>query len=343
MNLKDRKIPLKILQEEAFLRNISLTCPERPKLENDCTRRKAGYWGETELNYYLKLLPHEGYFILNDLRLPFKSNYFQIDTLIITTRYILLIESKNMKGTLFFDREFNQLLRLNGDQEEAFKDPIAQVKTRILKLKSLLAILPLNIPVDYLISIASSKTILKTNSRHIDRVCHAYNIVHILMKLDAQYHEEFLTTDQIFEIANILLRFHTPSPFKNYHAFGLSLNDFLLGIYCPICNRKLHYNWGKWHCYTCSSESKEVYIQKIIDYFLIFGPEISNSQCKEFLGLPSEDLSFKLLSRLDLHSTGKGKRKRYHPPGPFENIEEWDMDKKLKSTVLFQDGSWRQR
>ncbi|WP_053366558.1 nuclease-related domain-containing protein [Bacillus sp. FJAT-27245] len=330
MILKDRKIPLRILQEEAILRNISMTCPARPKLEADCSKRKAGFWGETELDYYLKLLPHDGYYILNDLRLPFKGDYFQIDCLILTTRYILLIDSKTIKGTLVFDGQFHQLIRLNGDQEEAFEDPIAQVKTHILKLKSLLTTLLDDVPIDYLISIASPKTILKSNSNHIDRVSHAYNIVHLLMKLDAQYSIEIWTTDQVIDISHRLLQLHTPPPLRKLQAFGLSKNDFPPGIFCSVCNRKFDYHWGKWNCTTCRIASRDIYIQKVIDYFLIFGPAITNSQCKEFLDLPSDNQAFHILTGLNLPSTGKGKRRIYHPPGPFENFEGWEILKKLK-------------
>lgn len=309
MILKNRKIPLRILQGEAILRNISPTCPARQSLETDCAKRKAGYWGETELDYYLKLLPHDDYFILNDLRLPFMSNFFQIDSVIITKRYIILIESKSIKGILYFDKVFNQLIRLKDDIEEAFEDPIAQVKTHILKLKSLFPTLLKNVPTDYLVSIANTKTIIKSNSNHIDRVSHAYNIVHLLMELDAQYKVEFLTTDQVLDVANRLIELHTPSPLKSLQTLGFSKRDFPPGIHCPNCNRKLDYYWGKWTCATCQTTSRKIYIQKIIDYFLIFGRGITNSQCKEFLDLPSDNRSFIILNKLNLPSTGNRKKK----------------------------------
>ena len=337
MLFKKRKTPLRLLKEEALLRNISHDSPARADIQNDCSRRKAGHWGEKELDYYLKLLPDEEYVILNDLRLPFKEDFFQIDSLLLTRRLFYVLESKNMKGTLLFDSKFDQLLRVQGDEEEAFEDPISQAKNHILKLRGLLANQIPQTPFEYLISIASPKTILKSNSEIIPRVSHVYNIVHKLNSLEVHYRNEILTTDQVMDTARFLLELHTPWNNEILTAFGLTHKDFLPGIFCPTCNRKLACKRGNWKCNACGALSPEVYIRKLFDYFLLFRPYISNTEFRNLLEISSGDSSYYLLQKLNLPTTGTGKGKIYLAPCPMEDYEQYIQDllvKKKRVTII---------
>ena len=60
----------------------------------------AGYYGEKSLDYHLSSLNQEKFDIYPGLRLSIRSQYFQIDSLVITTRFLLIIEIKNLKGEL---------------------------------------------------------------------------------------------------------------------------------------------------------------------------------------------------------------------------------------------------
>ncbi|WP_205173528.1 nuclease-related domain-containing protein [Bacillus pakistanensis] len=48
--------------------------------------------------------------MLHDLRLFDGQHHFQIDTLIITSKVIFIIEVKNISGTVIFDSAYNQLI-----------------------------------------------------------------------------------------------------------------------------------------------------------------------------------------------------------------------------------------
>nr|WP_276310196.1 nuclease-related domain-containing protein [Bacillus salacetis] len=84
------------------------------------------------------------------------THYFQIDSVIITGKYILIVETKNMPGTLNFDTEFNQLIRTNEKVEEAFSDPMIQVKRHKAQLRKWLACLHLShLPIESLVVIST--------------------------------------------------------------------------------------------------------------------------------------------------------------------------------------------
>ncbi|WP_052144744.1 nuclease-related domain-containing protein [Halalkalibacter okhensis] len=119
---KERKIPLKILKLEALLRRLPAHHSIRNKIEEELKKRKAGYRGEQAIDYHLKTQPIDDGLILHDNRLKQgKDHFFQIDTLIVTTRFFMILEIKNITGTLYFDQEFQQLIRKKMEKKRSFK------------------------------------------------------------------------------------------------------------------------------------------------------------------------------------------------------------------------------
>ncbi|MFX3623267.1 MAG: nuclease-related domain-containing protein [Ectobacillus sp.] len=127
MIVKERKKPVKIQKLEALLRRLPPQHPKQKEIEENLAKSLSGYRGEQSLDYYLSFLPPKQQLILHDLRLKENGRYFQIDTLILTKAFILIIEAKNIAGTIFFDTAFHQLIRTIDGKEEAFPDPIMQI------------------------------------------------------------------------------------------------------------------------------------------------------------------------------------------------------------------------
>ncbi|MED1204551.1 nuclease-related domain-containing protein [Heyndrickxia acidicola] len=126
MVVKERKIPIKIQKIEALLRRIPITHPKRPLMEEELAKSYAGYRGEQSLDYHFKFLPEKNYLILHDLRLNNNEHsYFQVDSLLMSSKFLVIIEAKNISGSIIFDDHFNQLIRTINGKEEAFSDPIS--------------------------------------------------------------------------------------------------------------------------------------------------------------------------------------------------------------------------
>ncbi|TMU83729.1 NERD domain-containing protein [Bacillus sp. BHET2] len=104
-------------------------------VEKDFKKRKAGYNGESTVYYHLSFLKDKKYKIFYDVRLPLFSNYFQIDFLLLTPCYILLIEVKNILGNVTIDPFIKQLTRTYKGVTEGFSDPISQVQRQKLLLQ----------------------------------------------------------------------------------------------------------------------------------------------------------------------------------------------------------------
>lgn len=134
MIVKHRKVPILIKKLEALYRRLPPDHSKRQAVENELTRRRSGYKGEQSLGYYLNFLPDQDYAILHNLRFNYKSHFFQLDTLILSTSFFLIIEAKNISGTLSFDPVFKQLIRTVNETVEVFPDPIPQVKHQQFQL-----------------------------------------------------------------------------------------------------------------------------------------------------------------------------------------------------------------
>ena len=139
MIIKERGVPLSIRTLEALGRRISPNHPSFQLIKSDLTKRKAGLRGEQSLDYYLNEPALDHYSIFHDIRLSVHGHPFQIDTLMLTNQFVLILEVKNISGTLHFDQKFNQLIRTTSDgREEGFPDPFSQV-SQLAKTTSRLA------------------------------------------------------------------------------------------------------------------------------------------------------------------------------------------------------------
>lgn len=101
--------------------------PLKQQIAEDGKKPLASFKGKKDLKYYLDFFPDDC-FIYHDLRLKNEQTYFQMDYVILTSNFALIIECKNFYGELHFDTSFNQMVRTINDQSEAFIDPISQVR-----------------------------------------------------------------------------------------------------------------------------------------------------------------------------------------------------------------------
>lgn len=120
MIVKERKPPITLLKLEVLLRRLPKEHSIRSTVESDFMKIKSGYVGEKKVDYYLNFLPKKEYSIFHNIRLKSEDHFFQIDTLIITSKYILLLEIKNMLGNLMFDRNFINLFEFLGKMKKIF-------------------------------------------------------------------------------------------------------------------------------------------------------------------------------------------------------------------------------
>ena len=130
MIVKKRTVPIRVLQDKALLDRLSKNHKKYPTILENFKTFNTGYLGERNIDYYLEILPEKDYLIFHGLRLEYKSQHFQIDTLILTSNFALILEVKTIKGTLFFDTKFKQMIQILDGKKKGYPYPITQVTVK---------------------------------------------------------------------------------------------------------------------------------------------------------------------------------------------------------------------
>jgi hypothetical protein len=316
--MKELTPPQRLFLTEILKRRLKTGHSRYQEIEKDLAKRWAGYWGEIALANYVKELPQEKYLIFHDLQLQVTDIHFQIDTLLLSQNLILIIEAKNIFGTLVFDNVFKQLIRQNADgTEESFEDPRVQAQRLQSLLRKWLVKNGLNLlPIEQLVFFKSAtKTILKTNSGDLSdfsKVCKGRDIFNKINNLE---HQERVDSETITKIGKLLLSQHSPKPINILKEYNLTKRDIRSGVCCP--NEKcehipMKYKRGKWICTVCQTTSKDAHLDALSDHFHLLGPTINNFEFRSFLHLPTIHTSQKFLIRLNLPATGKTKNRIYY-------------------------------
>ncbi|MBT2639213.1 MULTISPECIES: nuclease-related domain-containing protein [unclassified Bacillus (in: firmicutes)] len=291
MFYKDRDIPYKLKAEEALIRRLDVNHPKLPLIEEEYRKKLAGLRGEKELEYHLSFLKDNNYLIINDLRLQHGVHFFQIDSLLLSPSVSFIIDSKNIAGTIVFDHEFNQCIRIFNEKEEGIRDPFTQVQRHVRLLSQWLD--DHNLPslnLEYLIAISRPSTIIKSkgnNSYNNFRVVQAGHLIARIIDLEKRYLKEITTIKETKRIAKQLVKYHVPFKPNIFDTYSIHPDDVRKGVQCPECKAiSMHKIHGSWYCPVCQTSSKTAHILALSDYYFLYGNTITLSQFSDFLLIP---------------------------------------------------------
>jgi hypothetical protein len=318
--MKGLTLPQRLLLTEIIKIRLTIGHHKYQEIEKDLAKRWAGFWGEIALANYVKELPQDKYLIFHDLQLKYNGIHFQIDTLLISQNYILIIEAKNIAGTLLFDSVFKQLIRIHEDgTEESFEDPRVQCQRLQSLLRNWLIKNGCNLlPVDTLVFFKSTSTILKTNpgdKTDFSKVCKGRDLFNKIEGMEQRYPTEKINTETMTKIGRLLLSQHSPKPINILKEYNLTGQDIRNGVCCPNnkCNYiPMNFKRGKWICPVCLTVSKDAILKALSHYFYLYNQTITNQEMKNFLLLPNANTTQKILLRLNLQTTGKTKDRLYY-------------------------------
>lgn len=253
MIIKKRKIPLSILKTRALLRRLPPYHPKTPLIKEELSKREAGYKGESSLDFYLSFLEEKNYFIFHDLRLQDQSRFFQIDTLLLSKKFVLIIEVKNIAGTLYFDPLFNQLIRTKEENEMAFPDPLIQIQRHESQLKNWFSKnrLP-GAPIHSLVVISNPQTIIRTtpeNRQLSCKVIHREVLPSKISQIENSITKLSFSEKELKKTIRQLQKQHVEADFPILERYDITKNEILKGIICEKCNHiPLLKRHGTWFC-----------------------------------------------------------------------------------------------
>jgi hypothetical protein len=317
MIVKEAAESIKIKKLRLLNKRFSPDHPASKEIESELIKSITGYKGEKSLDFHLELLPKEETYILHDLRLPFGSNHFQIDILILTPSFFLIIEVKNMSGTLVFDREFHQLIRIKQDTEEVFPDPISQLYRQTFLLKEWLKLQKLpTIPIESLVIISNQNTRIKAIPEKTDIskvVTHSANLLARFHTYQNHHTSEIVCKKVIKKLTRLLIKHHSEKEQDLFEKFSISKDDLIKGAACPKCfTLSMTRAKRKWFCVKCGHYCSNAHVTALKEYALLMNPSINNHECCDFLQITSRYVVKHLLNSLNLPTTIEGKHKIYH-------------------------------
>lgn len=233
----------------------------------------------------------------------------QIDALILTTRFLLVVEVKQISGTLFYKSAFHEFARQTEEGVlENFPNPFDQAYRHQLFLSHLLSSWKIQLPVLYIVVNANIRTKLDS-SLNGSPIIHLSGLPKFLEKLYQNHGEIKL---DLVKLENKLSAISCRLPVRR----KIDRYRIRNGVLCKKCDFQhvMYYHHGLWICSYCGVKSKEAIFLALHQYRVLIGDRITNRELREFVGIDCKAVASKLLKRLNFEQFGKGRGVYYLIP-----------------------------
>jgi hypothetical protein len=300
--VKHRDIPMNILQMEALNGRLPVNHLKKELVTQNLLNRWTGFRGEQSVDYALSFLAEDEFFIFQGIRLFDGQHYFQIDNLLVSRWFILILEVKRIAGILQFDPDFNQFTRITEDNlKQPFSDPVTQVEMHKFQLNTWLKFHNLSsLPIETLVVSTSKKAILQTSpgDKTIpEKVIHKDFLHFKISELKKKHPNARVNESQLHYLSTLLLKSHSDLATDILQIYDIPKTDILSGVQCPSCKHlPLTRVKGGWSCGKCNRNSKPAHLQALKDYALLINNKITNKEAREFLRIPSQSVTKNILN-----------------------------------------------
>jgi hypothetical protein len=278
-----RKFPLELYGIRRMLRRMEEHSADYRELGEQERAMTFGWLGERRVDQFVArsgILPER---FITDLTLHQPAvGAVQLDTIIVTNSKILLLEVKNIHGTLELESAPARLKRTAPDGViQYFGCPYTQLTNASAVLSRLLGSQRIPLPVEGALILAS-----KNSEPKFPRDHQAYfpgelpGLIH-----RANNGSKLVNNDDAIAIADFLRRLHAP-----FNPFPLASSRDLAVLYhgslCSFCDGHLRSGSNrKTDCRKCGASQWMPYTENLIDYFLIWGDTLTSPQCEAYLGV----------------------------------------------------------
>ncbi|CAG9619623.1 nuclease-related domain-containing protein [Sutcliffiella rhizosphaerae] len=315
MIVKSREKSQRLLAFEAAIRRVPKNHEKYPLIEKEHGKLHYGFVGEKALDFFLTFHPNENTHILHGIRLADPSDrYFQMDTLLITPSYCVILDAKYISGVLELDLSTNQLIRHKDDQQERIGDPIAQISRQKYQLSTWMQeynFPPLPIHGQIVLSHPNA-TLINTTPYTMKNLTFHTNLPTKLNVIDKKHPKQILEKNDLRRLIRTIKKKHVPDHYNLLSNLNIPYQELIKGIFCPsCCSPGMKREKGNWMCLTCTSLSKIAHVPTILDYKLLIGRTITNQQLRDFLKLSSASIAKNILVSLNLPSIGTNRGKTY--------------------------------
>lgn len=310
----DREKPYKLQVLESLLRRLSVTEHEYPKFQKMYFQLRKGYIGElrSDREWNEIRMPEEHYLLFNYETENALGNINQIDTIMLSRYFVFILEVKNISGRIDFDDEKRQFTNLKDDNTiEVYTNPEDQVERHIRTIERIMRILNIHLPIVGAIVFSNTSTIIGQKPKRIPAF-HLSGLNSHVNYLFNKYSNEVVTFEELTILKDYLLEILKRDNWKP----NIDKNKLIKGAICEKCSNQsfMKYHFGRFVCDNCSVLSKDVLLESLLDYRLLFSPWISNNEFKEYFSISSAKTSYKLIKSLNLNFKGNNRSRIYYIP-----------------------------
>ena len=285
-------------------------------IQNHFHRLQAGQVGEKKLRDALTDYNFtQNNYIFYDFQTVNRNGFsHQIDALLITEFFLLVMEVKHFSGTLSYKPQVHEFSRISHDGVVTnFKNPFDQVYRHQLFLNNYFSSLGFHLPIERIVISSNYRAILDSSLFDFP-ILHLSGLPTLLEKLFQNY------TNKIIDVPTItamLEQIRTNLPIQK----RVPRDRIRTGVLCVNCQLQhvMKYRRGFWHCSVCHSKSREAIFFALNHYRLLISSHITNRDFRTFFGIESSSIATKLLAQLKLDKVNNGRGSYYIIP---ENILE---------------------
>ena len=193
---------------------------KKSKIIKDIHYLKQGISGENNVYYELKnsFLP---IICLHDIRVEYEGYVAQLDFVVISSRYICILETKKLNGNITINNQGDFIRIFNDNNKQGMYSPVSQNRRHVNIIKHMIfkELDISNIDIESLVVMANAKTIINMNgaSEDIKNSIVKYDqVISYLNKLHKE-HNIKISLEDMNALADFLIKNHKPITI-NYEA-----------------------------------------------------------------------------------------------------------------------------
>ncbi|GEL78558.1 nuclease-related domain-containing protein [Tenuibacillus multivorans] len=330
MEVKGHEIPINLLSLIAIYFRLPNNHEKSATINNEITNYYSGYKGELANDYFIQFIDRDDMLILHDLRLPFMKSFYQIDTLILTSYFFLIIEIKNLSNFIRFNHEKGDMYQQTDLEKRTFQDPILQADAQVHQFKSFLYQLGLtNVHVETLVSFVNQNATLA--EERDPRIIYGYQLKQKFDELLNKYPGIKVNQQKLEFLSNTLIKKNRPLHSDMMKKQGIKAHDLTYGILCPTCLKlSSKRQQSKWICSFCRESVRSYFMRTFIEYALIFDNTITNKKARKMLGINSSDAMQKIFQRSRFDYFGEKGNRVYQLNFDFQKDSAYLIDYYLR-------------
>lgn len=286
----------------ALTKRLHPTHEKYKQIQDELNRSLSGEHGEKHVYSILRRLP-ENFTILHNVYICGQ----QIDFLLLSPSFCVILEVKNIKGKLRFTQNPRQLIRLNDDKvEDIFQSPESQLEQNVAAVQNFFNQHQILIPIYCAIVFPFyNVSFLEVGNT---RIVIGKDVLNFIRNISG--HHDVINP---VKVGN-LLRDHA----KPLHRFPLCSfynihqKYILHGPECTNCNtipmKRIRYTWI---CSKCGQTNQSAHIQALVDYHMLINDTISVKELIDFLGLRNRYEAIRILNKHSLGKVGNNRSTKY--------------------------------